>query len=69
MSIRYINNEVLEEQNDKEKLMIMRTEYERYKDLWGLNLHYSHFAGPTQNYSKYNFTMVKTLIASKNHPV
>ena len=31
--------------------MIMKEEYERYKELWGLNLQYSHSAGPTQNYS------------------
>ena len=30
----------------------MKQEYERYKDLWGLNIHYSHSAGPTQNYSE-----------------
>ena len=32
--------------------MLMRQEYERYKDLWGKNLHYSHSAGPAQNYSE-----------------
>ena len=32
----------------------MKEEYERYKDLWGLNLHYSHSAGPTQNFSEYS---------------
>ena len=37
---------------DMTKLMLMRQEYERYKDLWGTNLHYSHSAGPTQNYSE-----------------
>ena len=58
LSFREVNNK--EEQNDKEKLMIMRTEYERYKDLWGLNLHYSHTAGPTQNYSEHNLTFAKT---------
>ena len=40
------------EQSDAEKLMTMKQEYERYKDLWGLNIHYSHSAGPTQNYSE-----------------
>ena len=30
----------------------MKQEYGRYKDQWGLNLHYSHSAGPTQNYSE-----------------
>ena len=40
------------EQSDAEKLMKMKQEYERYKDLWGLNLHYSHSAGPSQNYSE-----------------
>ena len=52
-SFRVVNSE--KEQNDRENLMTMRAEYERYKDLWGLNLHYSHFAGPTQNYSKGSF--------------
>ena len=32
--------------------MTMKQEYERYKDLWGLNLYYSHSAGPTQNFSE-----------------
>ena len=41
-----------EEQGDKEKLLLLRTDYERYKDLWGLNVRYSHSAGPTQNYSE-----------------
>ena len=40
------------EQSDREKLKTMKQEYERYKDLWGLNLHYSHSAGPTQNFSE-----------------
>ena len=39
------------EQSDREKLSTMKQEYERYKELWGLNLQYSHSAGPTQNYS------------------
>ena len=43
------------DQSDNEKLLLLRTEYERYKDLWGLNIHYSHSAGPTQNYSKTPF--------------
>ena len=38
--------------HDEEKFMLMKQEYERYKDLWGLNLHYSHTAGPTKNYSE-----------------
>ena len=41
-----------EEQGDREKLLLLRSDYERYKDLWGLNVHYSHSAGPTQNYSE-----------------
>ena len=32
--------------------MVMTQEYERYKDQWGLNLHYSHAAGPAKNFSK-----------------
>ena len=53
LSFRDVNNE--EEENDRENLMTMRAEYERYKDLWGLNLHYSHSAGPTKNYSEFYF--------------
>ena len=56
LTFRDVNNE--EEKNDGEKLMMLRTEYERYKDLWGLNLHYSHLAGPTQNYSKLILTIL-----------
>ena len=40
------------EQSDAEKLKTMKQEYERYKEQWGLNLHYSHSAGPTHNYSE-----------------
>ena len=32
--------------------MVMMAEYEKYKDLWGQNIHYSHSAGPSQNYSE-----------------
>ena len=48
--LREVNG--VEDQGDREKLMLLRTEYERYKDLWGLNVRYSHSAGPTQNYSE-----------------
>ena len=40
-------------QTDKEKLVVMKKEYERYKDQWGLNLHYSHAAGPVNNFSEF----------------
>ena len=40
------------EQSDEEKLMAMRAEYEKYKELWGLNLQYSHSAGAAKNYSR-----------------
>ena len=40
------------QQSNKEKLIAMRDEYEKYKELWGLNLHYSHSAGAARNYSK-----------------
>ena len=30
----------------------MREEYERYKDLWGLNIFYNSSAGPAKNYSE-----------------
>ena len=43
---------VTSEENQIDELMVMRTEYEKYKDLWGLNIHYSHSAGATQNYSE-----------------
>ena len=42
-----------EEQRDGEKFMVMMKEYEMYKDQWGLNIHYSHSAGATQNYSEF----------------
>ena len=31
---------------------LLRKEYQLYKDLWGLNLKYSHGAGESKNYSK-----------------
>ena len=54
LKLRSSSREVTTErkQNDLGKLMLMRQEYERYKDLWGQNIHYSHSAGPTQNYSE-----------------
>ena len=39
-------------QTDKDKLLVMMKEYERYKDQWGLNLHYSRAAGPAKNFSE-----------------
>ena len=47
------------EQSDAVKLMTMKQEYERYKDQWGLNLQYSHSAGPTKNYSELYLVMCK----------
>ena len=32
----------------------MREEYERYKDLWGLNIFYNSSAGTANNYSELN---------------
>ena len=63
LKLRLSSREVTTEkqQNDLGKLMLMRQEYERYKDLWGLNLHYSHSAGPTQNYSKYSLRICQNL--------
>ena len=40
------------EQRDREELMLIRAEYEKYKELWGLNLQYSHSAGAAKNYSE-----------------
>ena len=40
------------EQRDREELMLVRAEYEKYKELWGLNLQYSHSAGAAKNYSR-----------------
>ena len=40
------------EQRDREELMLIRAEYEKYKELWGLNLQYSHSAGAAKNYSR-----------------
>ena len=48
------------QQGNKEKLVAMRAEYEKYKELWGLNLYYSHSAGAARNYSKlqmFNFSL------------
>ena len=42
---------------NREKLETMMAEYEKYKDLWGLNIQYSHSAGPTQNYSELKLKM------------
>ena len=51
--LKFVFREVAEMRgHDEEKLMLMKQEYGRYKDLWGLNLHYSHTAGPTKNYSE-----------------
>ena len=49
------SREVMDEegaQSDNEKLMTIRAEYEKYKELWGLNLQYSHSAGAAKNYSR-----------------
>ena len=43
-----------EEQRDGDKFMVMMKEYEKYKDQWGLNIHYSHSAGATQNFSEFD---------------
>ena len=51
--LKFLFREVAEMRgHDEEKLLLMKQEYERYKDLWGLNLFYSHTAGPTKNYSE-----------------
>ena len=39
---------------NREKFKIMMAEYEKYKDLWGQNIEYSHSAGPSQNYSEFD---------------
>ena len=41
-------------QSDWEKYAMMTREYERYKDRFGLNLHYSSAAGPAKNFSKWS---------------
>ena len=41
-----------DEQRDRDTLAQLRKEYQLYKDLWGLNLKYSHGAGESKNYSK-----------------
>ena len=41
-----------DEQRDRDTLALLRKEYQLYKDLWGLNLKYSHGAGESKNYSK-----------------
>ena len=51
--LKFLFREVAEMRgHDEEKLMLMKQEYGKYKDLWGLNLQYSHTAGPTKNYSE-----------------
>ena len=45
---------IKEEQRDGDKFMVMMKEYEKYKDQWGLNIHYSHSAGATQNFSEFD---------------
>ena len=51
------------EQSDRlEKLITLKQEYERYKDLWGLNLQYSHSSGPAQNYSELTFDIISILL-------
>ena len=40
------------EEGNREKLVVMMGEYEKYKDLWGQNIEYSHSAGPSLNYSE-----------------
>ena len=42
-----------DKQKDKETLVLLRKEYELYKDQWGLNLRYSQEALKSKNYSKY----------------
>ena len=37
----------------REKLKLMKTEYEDYKEIWGLNIYYSLSAGAAQNFSEY----------------
>ena len=39
-------------ETDMEKLTLMKTEYERYKETWGLNIYYNHSAGAAQNFSE-----------------
>ena len=55
---RQVNDE--DEQSDREKLLVMKTEYERYKDIWGLNIRYSHSAGAVQNYSEFANLILST---------
>ena len=45
------------EQSNEEKLMAMRAEYEKYKELWGLNLQYSHSARAAENYSELDVSL------------
>ena len=41
-----------DEQRDRDTLALLKKEYQLYKDMWGLNLKYSHDAGESKNYSK-----------------
>ena len=54
-----------------EKLTLMKAEYERYKETWGLNIYYNHSAGAAQNFSEYkskNYTqhIIMSLAAKKS---
>ena len=40
----------------------MMAEYEKYKDLWGQNIQYSHSAGPSLNYSESDIPIEFNLI-------
>ena len=41
-----------DKQKDWETLALLKSEYQLYKDQWGLNLRYSQEAGESENYSK-----------------
>ena len=42
------------EETHMEKLKLMKKEYERYKEIWGLNIYFNHSAGAAQNFSEYD---------------
>ena len=44
------------EDTDLEKLNLMKTDYDIYKENWGMNIYYNNSAGAAQNFGKYHIT-------------
>ena len=53
------------------KLTLIKTEYDRYKETWGLNIYCNHSAGAAQHFNEYeskNYTqdIIMSLAAKKS---